>query len=184
MNTASDNDWGEVGKEILEGILSGLLGIDFDLGSYFSEFGDNFVTGIKDIFGIHSPSKLMRDEIGKFLLPGIAVGVEDSTDDTINSINHALDDMMTNVDMDSLQMQLNSAVQMQGYESVMPSVLERNFYCSQDTTSEKNENANLESPKNTQINPKFSIYIGDTEIKNFVISAIDEANVISGGVTV
>ena len=184
MNTASDNDWAEVGKEILEGILSGLLGIDFDLGSYFSEFGDNFVTGIKDIFGIHSPSKLMRDEIGKFLLPGIAVGVEDSTDDTINSINHALDDMMTNVDMDSLQMQLNSAVQMQGYESVMPSVLERNFYCSQDTTSEQNENANLESPKNTQINPKFSIYIGDTEIKNFVISAIDEANVISGGVTV
>ena len=183
-SACEDIDWAELGTQILEGILSGLLGVDFDLGSFFGEFGDNFVTGIKDIFGIHSPSKVMRDEIGKFLLPGIAVGMEDSTDDTTNAINHALDDMLNSVDMDALQMQLNSAVQMQGYNSIMPSVLAKNSYSYENEASESNENANLESPKNTQMNPKFSIYIGDTEIKDFVIKAIDEANIVSGGVSV
>ncbi len=49
---------------------------------------------------------------------------------------------------------------------------------------EKAENNNSESPKNIQFNPKISVFIGDTEIKDFVISAIDEANVVSGGVSV
>ena len=48
----------------------------------------------------------------------------------------------------------------------------------------KNENNNFELPKGTQNSQKINIYIGDTEIKDFVISAIDEANAISGGVTV
>ncbi|MDE6730402.1 MAG: hypothetical protein K2J71_06460 [Oscillospiraceae bacterium] len=115
-------DWAEIGKDILEGILSGLLGVNFDLGSFFGEFGDNFMIGIKEIFGIHSPSKRMRDEIGKFLLPGIAVGVEDSVDSTQQDINHALDTMMDSVDMDSLQLKLKNPEISENFNAILSQI--------------------------------------------------------------
>lgn len=49
---------------------------------------------------------------------------------------------------------------------------------------EKTENNRPEVTTNTQFSPKISVFIGDAEIKDFVISAIDEANVISGGASV
>lgn len=67
-------DWAALGLAILEGICSGLMGEDIDLKAVFSDFKDNWVTGIKDVFGIHSPSKLMRDEVGKFLGLGTVDG--------------------------------------------------------------------------------------------------------------
>ncbi|MDE6087442.1 MAG: hypothetical protein K2G25_03560, partial [Oscillospiraceae bacterium] len=199
-------DWIEIGKNILEGILSGLLGVNFDLGSFFGEFGDNFMIGIKEIFGIHSPSKRMRDEIGKFLLPGIVVGVEDSVDSTQQDINHALDTMMDSVDMDSLQLKLenpeisenfnamlsqidfdrlqtqfDSAIQSLGFSAIAQPT---QIYNQIQNAPERQENSQFELPKNQQISPKFNIYIGDTEIKDFVIEAIDQANAVSGGVSV
>ncbi|MDE6834957.1 MAG: hypothetical protein K2J39_12045, partial [Ruminococcus sp.] len=52
------------------------------------------------------------------------------------------------------------------------------------TAPAKSENNRSDIPKNTQFSPKISVFIGDTEIKDFVISAIDEANAVSGGVSV
>ena len=83
-------DWSELGENVLNGIMSGLTGVDFDVDDFTSDFGDNWITGFKDIFGIHSPSRLMRDEIGKWLLPGVAVGVEDTSDETADNINESL----------------------------------------------------------------------------------------------
>ena len=83
-------DWSELGENILNGIMSGLTGVDFDVDEFTDDFGDNWITGFKDIFGIHSPSRLMRDEIGKWLLPGVAVGVEDTSDETADNINESL----------------------------------------------------------------------------------------------
>ena len=67
-------DWAEIGIAIVEGICSGLLGCDFELDRYLKDFGENWLTGIKDIFGIHSPSKLMEDSVGKYLALGIGEG--------------------------------------------------------------------------------------------------------------
>ena len=73
--------WGEIGKYIVEGIISGLVGTEFDLDSFLSDFGDNWINGFKDIFGIHSPSAVMRDEIGKNLAFGLEVGFTDNLPD-------------------------------------------------------------------------------------------------------
>ena len=37
---------------------------------------------VKEEADINSPSKLMRDEVGRWLLPGVAVGVEDTVSST------------------------------------------------------------------------------------------------------
>src|SRR5699024_7211410 len=44
-------------------------------------FGGSIIKGIKGIFKIKSPSRIMRDEIGKNLTLGIGVGLEDGMPD-------------------------------------------------------------------------------------------------------
>lgn len=96
-------DWSELGENILNGIMSGLTGVDFDIDDFTSDFGDNWITGFKDIFGIHSPSRLMRDEIGKWLLPGVAVGVEDTSDETADNVNSTLNKLSSQLKMPEIE---------------------------------------------------------------------------------
>ena len=47
---------------------------------------------------------------------------------------------------------------------------------------QNHESDKIEIPRNTEkSSPNFSIFIGDEEIKNFVVSTLNEANAISGG---
>ena len=49
-------------------------------------------------FEINSPSKLMRDEIGKWILPGIAVGVDDTVNETANNMNSSINSLISQID--------------------------------------------------------------------------------------
>lgn len=65
-----------VGSDIVHGIWSGISGAAGWLMNKISGFADNVVSGIKGFFGIASPSKVMRDQVGKYLAEGVAVGWE------------------------------------------------------------------------------------------------------------
>lgn len=65
-----------VGSDIVHGIWSGISGAAGWLMNQISGFADNIVSGIKGFFGIHSPSAVMRDQVGKYLAEGVAVGWE------------------------------------------------------------------------------------------------------------
>ena len=58
------------------------------------------------------------------------------------------------------------------------------IYGQMQNAPEKSENQHSEISPNVNLSPKISVIIGDTEIKDFIISAIDEANAISGGASV
>lgn len=62
-----------IGQNIINGIVDGIKSGDL-FGSIKAKF-DEFVGKIKDFFGIHSPSTLMRDQIGKNLVAGITSGM-------------------------------------------------------------------------------------------------------------
>ena len=65
----------DMGADMLDGIFGGL--IDFKaIAKKIKEFGNSIISGIKDFFGIHSPSKVMADEVGKNLALGIGEGFE------------------------------------------------------------------------------------------------------------
>ena len=81
-------DWAALGISILDGIIAGLTGVD---GSFFGDFGDNFVTGLKDIFGIHSPSRVMRDAIGIPLAQGVEAGFTDAMPNFSEIVDEAAD---------------------------------------------------------------------------------------------
>lgn len=55
-------------------------------------FGEGVLNSLKDFFGIHSPSKLMEEEIGKWLPAGIAVGI----DKNAKSVMSAMKDLTMN----------------------------------------------------------------------------------------
>nr|UWG25622.1 MAG: hypothetical protein [Bacteriophage sp.] len=65
-----------VGSDIVHGIWSGISGAAGWLMNQISGFANNIVSGIKGFFGIHSPSTVMRDQVGKYLAEGVAVGWE------------------------------------------------------------------------------------------------------------
>lgn len=65
-----------VGSDIVHGIWSGISGAGGWLMNQISGFASGIVDGIKGFFGIASPSKVMRDQVGKYLAEGVAVGWE------------------------------------------------------------------------------------------------------------
>ena len=77
------SDFGNVGKNLMNGLWHGIKNTWNDLKSKVEDLGKGIVNKFKSVFGIHSPSKLFRDEIGKNLILGVGVAFE-KDDDLIN----------------------------------------------------------------------------------------------------
>ena len=75
----------DIGSNLVKGIWEGIQSVKDWIGKKISEFASNITDKVKEIFGIHSPSTVMRDEVGRFLAQGIWVGFdEDNPMDRIN----------------------------------------------------------------------------------------------------
>lgn len=68
----------EAGREIIRGLWNGISDMGTWIGQKIKGFGQNVLQSLKDFFGIHSPSRVMRDEIGEMLGAGIGEGLVDS----------------------------------------------------------------------------------------------------------
>lgn len=68
----------EIGKNIVEGLWNGIINTKDWLLNKIKSFATTITQGIKDFFGIHSPSRVMRDEVGKMIALGLAEGIEDN----------------------------------------------------------------------------------------------------------
>ena len=76
----------DIGSDIVEGLWNGISNMSGWISSKISSFGDGVLSGIKDFFGINSPSKVMADEVGKWIPEGIAVGIEKNAKSALNSM--------------------------------------------------------------------------------------------------
>lgn len=68
-----------IGSDIVHGLWNGIKGAAGWLKDKIMGFGNGIIKGFKKAFGINSPSKVMRDQVGKWLPPGIAEGIEKNT---------------------------------------------------------------------------------------------------------
>lgn len=66
-----------IGTNLVKGIWNGISNATSWIIGKIRGFGDSVVKGIKSIFGIHSPSTVMEEQVGKYLAQGIGVGFED-----------------------------------------------------------------------------------------------------------
>lgn len=92
-NMIVNTNWLKLGKDILKGILNGLLDFGTLVKDTIKKLGNKIVSSIKSFFGIHSPSTLMEDEIGNNLTAGIVEGMENSIPNAINEVNKAMMDL-------------------------------------------------------------------------------------------
>lgn len=80
VNEFRNFDWKSIGDNIISGIVNGLkAGISYIVNAA-KEVAQSALDGAKNLLGIASPSKVMRDEVGKWIPAGIAVGIEANMD--------------------------------------------------------------------------------------------------------
>lgn len=92
-NLIVNTDWKQLGKNILTGILNGLINFGSLVKNTITKLGKKITSEIKSFFGIHSPSTLMEDEIGTNLTAGIVEGMEDGIPSAIKEVNRAMTDL-------------------------------------------------------------------------------------------
>jgi phage-related protein len=66
----------EIGTNIVQGIWNGINNAKDWILDKIKGFGDAVLSGLKSFFGINSPSRVMRDQVGVYLAQGIGVGFE------------------------------------------------------------------------------------------------------------
>lgn len=82
---------GEVGLNLIKGLWNGISDAGSWLWGKISGFCSGIVDKIKGFFGIHSPSKLFNQEIGKFLALGLGEGFDDNLGQVFKDIKSAVD---------------------------------------------------------------------------------------------
>lgn len=91
VDTFLKADWGGLGRDILLGIKDGLVATGSALWDALKRICEDVFKRVKAYFKIGSPSKLMANEVGHWLPPGIAVGVEDNMKPLTDSIDDMVD---------------------------------------------------------------------------------------------
>lgn len=107
-DTITETDWLSLGKDIISGIVDGLKSMASSVWNAIKEICGDALQAAKDFFGISSPSKVMRDQVGRWLPEGMAVGIEDN----VGIIDDAMSEM-TSEAMGSIDGNLKNVVAVQ-----------------------------------------------------------------------
>ena len=98
-----------IGSDIVKGIWSGISGATGWLMNQIKGFASGVVNKVKGFFGIKSPSRVMRDEIGVFLSQGIGVGIEED-DSAEKSIKNKVDNILGVANNSMSDIQIGSSI--------------------------------------------------------------------------
>lgn len=88
-------DWVSIGLNIIDGIVSGIISAAGSLVDAAVGAAEDAVEAVKDWLGIASPSKLMRDEVGKYMALGMEIGFEKNvpTEEMTDRVSRSVEQM-------------------------------------------------------------------------------------------
>ena len=91
-NAFTSFNWGSIGSNIIKGIANGIAGAVGGLVNAAINAAKSAFNAAKKALGIHSPSRLFRDKIGKMMALGMGIGFEKNipVDDMQKSLNDPL----------------------------------------------------------------------------------------------
>lgn len=81
---------GNVGRNLVEGLWNGINNAKQWVLDKIKGFGKSILDGIKSIFGIHSPSTVFRDEVGKNLALGLGEGFTEEMKNVASDMQGAI----------------------------------------------------------------------------------------------
>jgi phage-related protein len=83
-----------IGKDLVRGLWNGISDMTGWVIGKIQSFGDSILSGIKSFFGIKSPSRVMRDQVGKMLPKGVAAGIEAEADAPLKAMEDLNNDLL------------------------------------------------------------------------------------------
>ena len=85
--TLKSTSWTDVGSNLVSGLKSGISSAWSGLKSTVSSLAEGLTSGLKNTFGIHSPSKVW-EKIGKYLPAGLEVGIEGGEKSAVATVSN------------------------------------------------------------------------------------------------
>lgn len=94
INAFLETDWLDVGRQIIEGIGNGIVNFASGLWQKAKDAAKGALDGIKNFLGIHSPSRVFRDQVGKMIGMGLAEGIDKSAVEAVKSAESMAEDVL------------------------------------------------------------------------------------------
>ncbi|TCN25480.1 phage tail protein [Mesobacillus foraminis] len=69
----------QIGKDIIQGLINGIGSMAGAVADRVASIANLIPDGLKSFLGIHSPSRLIRDQVGKWIPLGLAEGIDDNS---------------------------------------------------------------------------------------------------------
>lgn len=101
FESIGDIDLYQIGKDVIQGLINGIGSMVNAVKNKISEVAGGIKDKITGALGIHSPSRWMRDQVGKYIPQGIAIGIEADAGKAIKAMNKLSSDLMRNVTPES-----------------------------------------------------------------------------------
>lgn len=106
MNAFKSISWGTVGKAVITGIANGITGAAGAIVTAAKNAAKKALDAAKNFLGIHSPSTVFRDQVGKNMALGMGLGFEKNV--PIFEISKSLDNAVDDIQSKTLRVRLNS----------------------------------------------------------------------------
>lgn len=134
----------DVGKNMVQGLWNGINNAKYWILDKIKGFGKSILNGVKGVFGIHSPSRVFRDEIGVNMAKGIGIGFQQEMVNVNDTIQRALPtdlDLSTKVNLDKPNSIFSLGTLSNGLNNQTSSKVENNTYNFYSTTASPSEYA-------------------------------------------
>lgn len=109
-----------IGSDIVSGVWNGIKAAKDTFVSNVKSFFSGIVDGVKDALGIGSPSKVFRDEIGRWLPPGVVQGFEAAMPSAMKAIQKDLNKGIDNIDTDDIS--VGAGITVSGFADKLKSI--------------------------------------------------------------
>lgn len=90
-----------IGKNLVQGLWNGISNMTGWIIGKIKGFSDSVLNGIKSFFGINSPSRVFRDEVGKMLVEGMAIGITGNKDKALQAVEGLVSSMTSTATTES-----------------------------------------------------------------------------------
>lgn len=88
-----------IGQNIIQGLISGIGSMVGAVASKISEVAGSIKDKITGALGIHSPSRWMRDMIGKNMMIGWEIGIDRNSDAPSKAISSTMEDLKSSIQL-------------------------------------------------------------------------------------
>ncbi len=140
----------DIGVNIVKGIWEGIKSVGSWLHDRVTGFFEGMLDGAKKANEINSPSRLYRDQVGKYMAQGVGVGFEDEVSRVEKDIRKNLSDIVSNINIGEVSAKLTAAVY--GEQARMSAAI--NSRANNNTTNNVITNDNGVTQNVTIVNPE------------------------------